>query len=349
MSQGTCPRDSVKLLQITTPLLCGGVFCAIGKAEKLKENRQMVLNTGNRTDIPAFYSEWFARRLQEGYVLSRNPYNPEQVIRYELDPDVVDIIMFCTKNPGPMLKYMDLLRPFTQYWHVTITPYGKEIEPGVPDKKQVIRDFIRLSEQIGPDHICWRYDPVFIDETYTAEHHLRVFDRMAGMMEHATKQVIISFIDLYEKTKRNFPKAREVTAEEQNLLGEKMAEIAESHGMRIKACLENPSLSRFGIDVSGCFTRQDLERVLGEELEVPGTAMTRKGCSCVLGSDIGAYNTCAHFCRYCYANYDRETVLANRRLHDPESPLLVGHLMPQDKVRSANQVSWKTGQLTLNL
>ena len=89
----------------------------------------MIIQTGMRTDIPAFYSDWFSNRLKEGFVLVRNPYNPSSVSRYELNPSVVDMIGFCSKNPAPMLKHMDLLKPYGQYWFVTVTPYGKDIEP----------------------------------------------------------------------------------------------------------------------------------------------------------------------------------------------------------------------------
>ena len=142
----------------------------------------MILQTGFRTDIPAFYSEWFANRLRAGYVLVRNPYNPQAVTRYELNPDVVDLIGFCTKNPAPMLPKMDLLRPYGQYWFVTITPYGPEIEPHVPPKETVLRDFIALSEIVGPDSIGWRYDPIFLSDTYTIERHIQEFTRMAAAL-----------------------------------------------------------------------------------------------------------------------------------------------------------------------
>ena len=125
----------------------------------------MILQTGFRTDIPAFYSEWFANRLRAGYVLVRNPYNPQAVTRYELNPDMVDLIGFCTKNPAPMLPKMDLLRSYGQYWFVTITPYGPEIEPHVPPKETVLCDFVALSEIVGPDSIGWRYDPIFLSDT----------------------------------------------------------------------------------------------------------------------------------------------------------------------------------------
>ena len=133
----------------------------------------MIIQTGMRTDIPAFYPEWLINRIREEYVLVRNPYNPQAVTKYLLDPSVVDMIGFCSKNPAPMLKYMDLLQPYHQYWFVTITPYGKDIEPNVPDKNLVIDSFRRLCESAGPDNMCWRYDPVFIDKTWTVQRHSR--------------------------------------------------------------------------------------------------------------------------------------------------------------------------------
>lgn len=45
----------------------------------------MILNTGQRTDIPAFFPEWLANRIEEGFVLVRNPYNPSLVTRYEIN------------------------------------------------------------------------------------------------------------------------------------------------------------------------------------------------------------------------------------------------------------------------
>ena len=129
----------------------------------------MIINTGMRTDIPAFYSEWLLNRIREGFVLVRNPYNPSQVTRYSLSPEVVDLIAFCTKNPAPMLQHMDAIKPYGQYWFVTITPYGKDIEPNVPDKQKVMEDFKRLSDIVGVDSVGWRYDPIFVDDEHSVD------------------------------------------------------------------------------------------------------------------------------------------------------------------------------------
>ena len=307
----------------------------------------MIINTGQRTDIPAFYADWFANRLREGFVLVRNPYNPQSVTRYRLTPDVVDCIGFCTKNPEPMLKYMELLEPFHQFWYVTITPYGKEIEPRVPNKLKVLDSFRRVSELVGPDCMGWRYDPIFISEAYPVERHMRAFEYMAKALSGYTHTAVISFIDLYEKTKRNFPEVMPVSTEDRLTLGKAFVEIGKRYGMTIRPCAEGNELARFGADCSGCMTLSMYEDAIGQRLKAPNHAPARKACACYLGADIGAYNTCGHLCRYCYANYDEETVRQNTRKHDSLSPLLIGHLRPGDTVHEAKQESWIDGQIRL--
>ena len=307
----------------------------------------MIINTGMRTDIPAFYSEWFLNRIRAGYVLVRNPYRPDWVTRYALDPDVVDCIAFCTKNPAPMLMHMDALSAFHQYWFVTITPYGKEIEPNVPPKETVMQDFIRLSQIVGIDCAGWRYDPVFLDSTYTPQRHLSDFAQMCRTLAGYTRVCVISFIDLYEKVKRNFPEVRPVTDPERIFLCRNFVEIGRRYGITVKACGEGTDLTEYGADCAGCMTQQTFEAAVGRHLDVPKTKPQRTECACILGSDIGAYDTCGHFCKYCYANTDRENVRRNMQMHDPESPLLTGHLQAGEVIHPAKQESWLDQQLTL--
>lgn len=307
----------------------------------------MIINTGMRTDIPAFYSEWFINRIKAGIVLVRNPYRPEWVTSYKLDPDVVDCIVFCTKNPAPMLPFTDHLKPFGQYWFVTITPYGKDVEPNVPPKETVMEDFKRLSEAVGTNCICWRYDPVFIDDTYTLARHISDFEEMAKTLSGCTETCVISFIDLYEKVKRNFPQVREVTPNECAELGKAFSETGKRYGITVKTCAEGSDLMQYGVDCSGCMTKEIFEKALGCPLNIPKKKSQRAECDCVLGTDIGAYDTCGHLCKYCYANYNRENVARNMKAHDPNSPFLTGDLHDGEEIHPAKQESWIDIQLHL--
>lgn len=307
----------------------------------------MILHTGLRTDIPAFYSEWFVNRLKEGFVMVRNPYNPAQVTKYRISPEVVDLISFCTKNPAPFLPYMDFLKEYGQYWFVTITPYGKEIEPKVPDKEMVMKSFKKLSQIVGINSVGWRYDPIFISEKYTIERHIEDFETMARNLSGYTNTCVISFVDLYQKVLRNFPEVKEVKREERIELAKEFVRIGSQYNINIKSCAEGTELAEFGVDCDGCMTVDVYEKALDCSLRVPKTKGARSECGCLLGCDIGAYNTCGHLCRYCYANYDAQTVVENMRSHNPKSPLLLGELTKGDVVHEAKQESWKDGQMRL--
>ena len=308
----------------------------------------MIIQTGMRTDIPAFYSEWFANRLREGFVLVLNPYNYQSVTRYDLNPNVVDLISFCSKNPAPMLRYMDLLKPYGQYWFVTITPYGKDIEPNVPDKALVLDTFRRLSEIVGVHSMGWRYDPILINNDWTVDCHIKAFSSMARRLSGYTHTAVISFIDLYEKVQRNYPEARTVSMEDQKNLVSSFVEIGREYGLTVKPCGESASLSALGADCSGCMTVEIFEQALGQNLAPPPNPNNRKECACYLTADIGAYNTCGHLCRYCYANADKEIVLQNMKRHDPKSPFLTGASLPGDIIHQAKQRSWIDPQLRLD-
>lgn len=280
-------------------------------------------------------------------MLVRNPFNPQLVTRYRLDPAVVDLLSFCTKNPAPMLDRIHELDAFRVFFMVTITPYGREIEPEVPDPDAVIRSFAVLSAYAGRNAVSWRYDPVFVSERYSVELHKREFARIARALKPYTDQCVVSFLDLYEKTRKNFPEARTVSAAEQEELIASFAETAAELDLQIHLCLEDRSLVRPHVDADGCFSQGVVEKAIGEHLLVPHLAPARAGCTCLLGADIGAYNTCLHGCRYCYANYDQAVVQSNYRQHDPDSPLLVGHLLETDILHEAKQTSWIDPQLRL--
>ena len=288
----------------------------------------MIINTGCRTDIPAFYSKWLMNRINEGFVLVRNPYNPAQV-KYSLNPDVVDCLAFCTKNPEPMLKYLDELDKYKQYWFVTITPYGKDIEPVVPDKENVIQSFIKLSNHIGANSIGWRYDPIFINKDFDVEKHIKCFHNCT-----------ISFLDLYEKVKKNAPDLRPPTKEEQIKIASSFAKIGKENDMVIHSCCENTFLAEYGLKCNGCMSQEIVEKSIDSRLEPPKRKKLRQECNCLMGNDIGAYNTCGHLCKYCYANANKSLVIENMKKHNENSPFLIGNSEPGDKITEAKQKSW---------
>lgn len=308
----------------------------------------MIINTGQRTDIPAFYSEWFFNRIKEGYVYVRNPYYPSIINNYILDPKVVDCLCFCTKNPKPMLSRLDEIQAYRQFWFVTITPYSKDVELHVPAVNDVIISFRELSQIVGKKAIAWRYDPIFINQKYTIQYHIQAFEYIARALSNFTHRCVISFIDLYQKTKKNFPNIKEVPLETQHYLAKEFSNIAKKYGIQIFTCVESQDLKQYGIDCDGCMTQKVLENALDIHLNLPKNHV-REGCTCVLGNDIGAYNTCLHGCLYCYANEDKYKVFQHYQHHDPLSPLLVGYVKEQDIIKNPRQISYLDLQLSLNI
>jgi len=299
----------------------------------------MILNTGLRTDIPGFFSEWFYNRIDDGFVYVRSPYAKNQIYSYKLDPALIDCIIFCTKNPQPMFENLEKIDKFNQYWHITITPYEKDIEPNVPPVDDVLESFKYLSKKLGKENVTLRYDPIFINEKYTLEKHIESFEDMLNSLSGYTTEAIISFIDLYEKTKRNFPKAREVTKDERLKIGKEFARIGNENNIRIKTCVEGTELDKFGIDSSGCMTKEVIERAINKNLNIPKQKARNGECYCLLNNDIGEYNTCNHGCLYCYANSNKKLVKRNLKLHDPKSPILIGKIKEDDIIKEMSQKS----------
>lgn len=300
----------------------------------------MIINTGMRTDIPAFYSTWLLNRIKEGFVMVRNPYNRNQVTKYSLDPNVVDCLAFCTKNPHPLIPNLSRLDMYKQFWFVTITPYGKDIEPNVPDKKQVIEDFKKLSKHIGSNAVAIRYDPILINEKFDAKMHIKCFNKLLEQLKGYTQDCTISFLDLYEKVKRNAPDVRPPNQEEQIEIARAFSEIGRKNNITIHACCENEFLKEYGLDITGCMSKKIVEKAIKNRLDTPKNNSKRLQCNCLMGSDIGEYNTCMHLCKYCYANENHRLVKENIKKHNPNSPFLIGELEENDKIHEADQKSW---------
>ncbi len=282
----------------------------------------------------------------------RNPMNPRQVSRIQLTHDVVDGIVFWTKNPIPMLDRLDELNEYMYYFQFTITPYARDIEPNIPSKpNDIINAFKRLSKMIGSNRVIWRYDPILISARYTFGYHVHAFNKIAEELNGYTKKVTISFIDEdYRGVKSNINELKllDFPTSVQIELSARLAEIAHKNGMTIDTCAESINLQQFGIEYTKCIDDALLSTLLGCDLEVGKDKSQRLECGCVSSIDIGMYNTCKNGCQYCFANYNKKTVSGNFKMHNPMSPLISGELEEDDKVNDRIVKSFRNAQLKLN-
>lgn len=288
----------------------------------------MIISASRRTDIPAFYSDWFMKRIEEGFVLVRNPMNARQVSRISLAPELVDCIVFWTKNPARMIDKLTVLdrEKYSYYFQFTLTPYGKDIEPNVRDKNDVAATFIELSERIGKERVVWRYDPILMTDSINRDFHYRSFERLARALTGHTDTCIISFVDFYAKCRKRLSslKAREMSLEDIRAVAGAFAGICKAYNLKLETCAEEVDLSDLGIGHGKCIDDELISRIIGRPFEVKKDKSQRELCGCAASTDIGAYNTCPFGCLYCYANNGSEAVSAKISLHDRESPLLSG-------------------------
>ena len=307
----------------------------------------MILSVSRRTDIPCYYSSWFLNRLKAGYADYRNPVNHRQLYRVPLTPDIVDCIVFWTKDPAPMLEILPFLDSvgYRYYFQFTVTPYGHEIERNLRDKNAIINTFKALSKQIGAQRVLWRYDPVLIHENFTVNDHKKAFLQLCEHLCGYTRRVTVSFVDLYPKLKS--PLVPALNPEQMAELAEFIGYCAKDHDLKAYACCEEGDFSRFGIAPASCIDSRLIEEICGVSMDLKPDYNQRKGCGCCESVDIGAYNTCKNGCAYCYANYSASLVNKNFAAHDLESSLLTGRLeygeMPVTKQSASN----RSGQLSL--
>lgn len=301
----------------------------------------MIINTGGRTDTVQYYSEWLLNRFAQGYALARNPLFPSKVIRYELTPETVDCVVFCSKNYQPILPRLhEITDRFHTYFYYTITAYGKDIEPGVPSIETSMETLIRLSEQVGRQRVAWRYDPVLLTTDYTISRHLDTFSHMAETLAPYIDRCIFSFVEMYKKLETNMPELTPLSEEDKDALARGLGSIAAAHGIHLQTCGTNGDFSRYGIHPSGCMTLSILGKANGvvfRELKHKGM---RQGCHCIESRDIGAYDTCLNGCKYCYANKSPQKARDNWKYHDPASPLLLGDIQPGDVIQQGAQKSF---------
>ena len=296
----------------------------------------MILNISGRTDIVAFYSDWLMNRLASGFIDVRNPFNPKMVNRIMLED--VDLIFFCTKNPIPILnKLKDIKKKI--YFHITLTPYKKDIEPGLPPKKNIIDAIKKISNEIGKENVVIRYDPILINNIYTLEYHIKAFNKICELLDGYIIKILVSFIDDYKNVRKNYHilKYRNLTENDYKTIGLSFSESAKKHNIKVHTCAEVRDLTEYGFIKDECMSKELAYKLTGKIFK-KWNARKNVPCKCIEMVDIGVYNSCKHFCKYCYANYDENQVKDNYTKHNPNSSLLIGELQDDDiiKVRKAN-------------
>lgn len=310
----------------------------------------MIISASRRTDLPARYSEWLVNRFKEGYVYVRNPMNAHQVSRISLSTDVVDGVVFWTKNPAPVLDKLDVFKDYAYYFQITANAYGVDIEPNIPSKNDVIVPSIqRLSDIIGPKRVIWRYDPIVLNADHPKEYHYKYFEKMAKMLGGYVRRCTFSFIDLYKNTERNTRSLgiQKINEEDMLEIGQHFSEIAHAYGLQLDTCAEAINLEQFGIGHACCIDRAIFEELSGFHIKAVKDPNQRPECGCIASIDIGMYNTCTNGCKYCYANSNASAARKQCEQHDPKAPLLIGTISPDDKLTERKMKSMKQDQMSL--
>ena len=296
----------------------------------------MIISASRRTDIPAFYGEWFFNRLKAGFVDVVNPFNLKQVSRISLKPQVVDCIVFWTKNAAPIIDRLDELKDYKFFFQFSITPYDKDVEPGLlanQSKDDIIRTFQRLSKKIGKDKVIWRYDPILLSPTHSVDWHFERFAYFADKLAPYTNRCVISFLDLYTKTKHNTQPLgiRDISVDEMRKLASGISQIAGGR-FKLQTCSEKIDLEEFGISHGACIDKDIVEHVIDAAIDVDKDKTQRQECGCMASVDIGQYDTCTHLCAYCYANFRPQAALKNFSEHNPEATSLFGDIRDDAKI-----------------
>ena len=289
----------------------------------------MILMVSGRTDVVAFYTEWFMNRLKEGFVDVRNPFNSKLVSRINFDN--VDLIMFCTKNPKPIIPYLkEIKKPIL--FHITLTSYKEDIEPNVKAKGNIIEDIKEVSKIIGKENVVVRYDPILINSKYTLEYHKKSFSNMCKLLNGYVEKIIVSFVDDYKNVRKNINilNYKELTKADYKEIGESFSESVKLNKMSVQTCFEEENLVEYGFIKGECLSAEYFYKKTGKVFSKKWKA---RNCNCLEMVDIGVYNTCPHMCKYCYANYNEIKVKENIQKHNPNSSLLIGELEYDDIIK----------------
>ncbi|GJQ58923.1 MAG: DUF1848 domain-containing protein [Candidatus Scalindua sp. AMX11] len=293
----------------------------------------MIISASRRTDIPAFYAEWFMNRIYAGFCEVQNPFNSLQVSRIPLRAADVDVIVFWTRNPRPLIPKLSELDSlgYRYYFLYTLMDNPRYLDPNMADLDSRIETFQKLSEMVGPDKVIWRYDPIVLGNGMKQEFHLQRYEEIASRLCGVTKRSIISFVDFYRKIQRRLDKiGQEGHCIERPKPGtirdiiKVLLKIAHAYGIEVYACAEEEDYQPYGLVPSKCIDDQLIKNLFNISVTGKKDSTQRKSCHCVESRDIGSYNTCLYRCVYCYATSNFDRARNNHKLHNPEGTQLLG-------------------------
>lgn len=310
-----------------------------------------VVSVSRRTDIPAFYTEWFINRIHDGYVLYPLPWS-DKLKHLKLSPENVNCFVFWSKNYVNLIPYLKLLdsKGYHYYFHFTVNNYPQHIEENVINLEQSVNQFKKLVEHTSSDHVLWRYDPIITTKDFNANFHLYNFETIASQLNGLTKRCYIEFVDLYRKVEINFKKHNVAyvpyTQDQKFQLVNKMANIAKKYGITMYSCCDY-SIAKENIQRATCIDAELIYKLTGKAPNIP-KAPTRKECGCYQSVDIGEYGSCLHGCLYCYANDNSATAEKFSNNHDPTlAAMSEKKLRKFENLNLTEQTKIETGQLKL--
>lgn len=303
------------------------VFIRDDKGAEVSAQEPLIISASRATDIPAFYADWFFRRLEKGYVRWRNPFSGHNSY---VSFGNARFVVFWSKNPAPLLPFLSVLkeRGIGCYIQYTLNDYEEEgLEPNVPPLEQRIDTFRRLVEALGIGAVVWRFDPLILSDKITIDILLEKIANIANFLVGLTEKLVFSFADIesYKKVSRNLRQScvdyREWDEQTMREFASRLSAMNhDDWNFKLATCAERIDLSEYGIEHNRCIDPELISHLAPDDVILQNflynaktDAGQRKACGCILSKDIGAYNTCPHGCLYCYANTSTASALANHQ------------------------------------
>lgn len=297
----------------------------------------MIISASRRSDIPAFYAQWFINRIRAGHCTVPNPFNRKQVSHISLCPEDVTAIVFWTRNPQPLIPYLKELDQlgYRYYFQYTVMNNPRLIDAMTPSLSSSLRIFKKMSDLIGPERVIWRYDPIVISNRTGNDFHISTYRYIAETLRNYTQRSVISLLDFYPKLKKRLKALKENGVEivdsskefdeRFDMLMYTLSGVAEQNKMEIVSCAEDPDLTKYNIQPGKCIDDNYIKKVFGINVTHKKDPFQREACGCVESRDIGVYDTCLSGCQYCYATSSFEKARVLYENHNPDSTSMVDY------------------------